>query len=42
MALRDVNAVVLMGKNTLIKRGIKHRLTEPMEDDEDYEIRKSN
>lgn len=42
MALRSVDSVLLMGKNTLIKRGIKHRITEPKEDDEDYLVRKDN
>lgn len=29
MALRKVDAVLLMGKNTLIKKGLEYRMTKP-------------
>jgi large subunit ribosomal protein LP0 len=37
--LRTINSVVLMGKNTLIKAALQKRLSEPQEEDEDYEER---
>mmetsp|Transcript_7457 Transcript_7457/g.10987 ORF Transcript_7457/g.10987 Transcript_7457/m.10987 type:complete len:334 (+) Transcript_7457:28-1029(+) len=40
-ALRGT-AVVLFGKNTLIRAGLKKRIEEPKESDEDYERRKDN
>lgn len=39
-ALRPLNAVVVMGKNTLLKAGITRKMAEPKVGDEDYEIRK--
>lgn len=39
-AIRPLGATILMGKNTLLKAGIKRKMEEPKETDEDYEIRK--
>lgn len=39
-ALRPLGANILMGKNTLLKAGIKRKMEEPKENDDDYEIRK--
>jgi len=33
--LRKKNAVLLMGKNTLIKAGIRHAMKKPTQDDKD-------
>jgi len=41
-ALRPLGATILMGKNTLIKAGLKKKMEEPKSDDEDYEIRRHN
>lgn len=41
-ALRPLGAHILMGKNTLIKAGIKRKMEAPKNTDEDYEIRKQN
>jgi large subunit ribosomal protein LP0 len=35
-------AEVLFGKNTLLRAGLKYRMTKPRKDDEDYEQRKSS
>jgi len=40
MKLRDFDAVMLMGKNTLMKAALNHKMAEPVETDEDYETRK--
>jgi len=38
--LRDVGAIMIHGKNTLMKASISHLQSEPHPDDEDYEERK--
>lgn len=38
--LRSIGAVMLFGKNTLIKACLNHKMTEPAEGDEDFEERK--
>jgi len=40
-AIRPLGATLLMGKNTLVKAGIKRKMEAPKEGDEDYEIRKN-
>lgn len=40
--LRPFKAVLVMGKNTLLKAGMERKMLEPKEGDEDYEIRKAN
>jgi len=40
--LRDIGAVMLMGKNTLMKAALNKKMTKPEEDDEDYNERKDN
>jgi large subunit ribosomal protein LP0 len=40
--LRDVDAVMIMGKNTLMKAALKYKMKEPEQDDEDFEERKGN
>ena len=39
-ALRPYDAVIVMGKNTLLKAGIHKKMDEPKEGDEDFETRK--
>ena len=41
-SIRPLGAVILMGKNTLLKAGIHRKMEEPKETDEDYQIRKQN
>lgn len=38
-AIREYNAVIVMGKNTLIKKGIEVKMAPPKEGDADYETR---
>jgi large subunit ribosomal protein LP0 len=38
--LRPLKAVMLMGKNTLMKAALNHKMTEPTKEDADYETRK--
>lgn len=38
--LRSLDAVMLMGKNTLMKAALNYKMKEPEEADEDYEERK--
>jgi len=38
-SLRDIDAKMIMGKNTLMRASIKHLQTKPEEDDDDYETR---
>merc|ERR1719223_2065961 len=40
--LREINAVMIMGKNTLMKASLVAANTEPKPNDEDYEERKAN
>merc|ERR1719498_765010 len=40
--LRPIGAVMIMGKNTLMKAALTHANTEPKPSDEDYEDRKDN
>lgn len=39
-ALREIDAIMIHGKNTLMKASIAHLQSEPQEEDEDYEERK--
>ena len=39
-SLRDIDAVMLMGKNTLLKAALNRYMTKPEEEDSDYEDRK--
>eukprot|EP00826_Nyctotherus_ovalis_P028135 TRINITY_DN2217_c0_g1_i2.p1 TRINITY_DN2217_c0_g1~~TRINITY_DN2217_c0_g1_i2.p1 ORF type:complete len:331 (+),score=130.78 TRINITY_DN2217_c0_g1_i2:123-1115(+) len=41
-ALRPLGATILMGKNTLLKAGIRRKMEEPKDSDDDYEIRRQN
>lgn len=41
-ALRPLGATMLLGKNTLIKAGLRRKMEAPKETDEDYELRKQN
>lgn len=40
--LRDLDATMIMGKNTLMKASLSQMMEEPTEEDEDYEERKKN
>mmetsp|Transcript_20655 Transcript_20655/g.19661 ORF Transcript_20655/g.19661 Transcript_20655/m.19661 type:complete len:94 (+) Transcript_20655:28-309(+) len=40
--LREYGAVMIMGKNTLMKAALNHKMKVPEEDDFDYEDRKDN
>jgi large subunit ribosomal protein LP0 len=40
--LRSLDAVMIMGKNTLMKAALNHKMKEPEETDEDYEERKAS
>jgi large subunit ribosomal protein LP0 len=40
--LRPLGAKMLMGKNTLMKSSLQHKMTEPQEGDEDYAERKDS
>lgn len=40
--LREINAYMIMGKNTLMKSALTHANTKPEEGDADYEDRKDN
>lgn len=42
MKLRPIGAVMLMGKNTLMKSALNKKMTEPVEGDEDYAERKES
>ena len=42
VAIRPLGATLLMGKNTLIKAGLKKKMDAPKPTDEDYEVRKQN
>jgi len=37
-----MDAVMLMGKNTLMKAALNHKMKEPTAEDEDYETRKDS
>ncbi len=41
-AIRPLGATLVMGKNTLIKAGLRRKIEGPKETDEDYEARKQN
>ncbi len=41
-AIRPLGATLVMGKNTLLKAGLKRKMEEPKKTDEDYEVRKQN
>jgi len=40
--LRPFGAKMIMGKNTLMKSSLNHKMAEPEKDDEDYEERKAS
>lgn len=40
--LREINAYMIMGKNTLMKAALTHANTKPEEGDDDYEERKKD
>jgi large subunit ribosomal protein LP0 len=42
LALRPLDATVIMGKNTLMKSALNYKMKEPEETDEDYEARKES
>jgi len=42
LKLRPLNAVMIMGKNTLMKAALNHKMGKPVEDDEDYDDRKDS
>jgi len=40
--MRPLDAIMVMGKNTLMKAGLQHKMKKPEAEDEDFDERKDN